>query len=493
MITLGSSLKRQLLGWLSVTVLLLGLALMAEAWISSQRAANRAFDAQLQAAALTIAEAVRWREGVPHVVVPEAALQILSTDSQDRVFYAVLDEDGGVLSRNWPVVIPSAWQDRLDAGGLSRDLMTSRGDLRVHGQRVASAGWVSQLPVQVWVGHTLEGRKALAWALFRGSLSRFVAMVLMTSALMGLTVRAVLLPLRRLRRQLRSRSADDFRPLSAKVPQELHELVQALDHLFARQRQGREDLLRFTADASHQLKTPLAGLKTTCELGLRSHSPEHWRDALVRVHQRVDDTSRLAGQLLSLARLRHLDQDQGCPALELTALVRDVALDWAGRDQARDHDLGLGEVPAGPVLVRVEGWALREALGNLIDNALRYTPAGSAITVMMERETSSRDLASRRVQVSVVDNGPGVSDMALATLGQPFQRAGRQDTAGSGLGLAIVETTARRMGATLSFAHCQPQGLRVTLSLPLADDEMQQAPLTAASEEKSDVPVGGQA
>ncbi|WP_045991088.1 sensor histidine kinase [Halomonas sp. S2151] len=464
MIEVEGSLKRRLGGCLVVTVGVLGLALMVEAWVSSQRAAARAFDAQLQAAALTIAEAVRWQDGIPQVVVPAAALQILATDSQARVFYAVLDDDGRTLSRNWPVDIPVAWQQALDEGGMSRDLTTTLGELRLHAQRVASAGWVTQLPVQVWVGHTLEGRRALARSLFERSLSRFIAMVLLTGVLMGLTMRAALSPLRRLRRQIRGRGADDFSPLAARVPKELHELAQALDHLFARQRQGREDLLRFTADASHQLKTPLAGLKTVSELGLRSSDPDEWRQALTRVHARAEDTSRLAGQLLSLARLRHLDRETALPALDLGELVRDVALDWAARERAAEHDLGLGSLPAEPLKVCVEDWALREALGNLIDNALRYTPTGCEITLHLSREG---DWA----RLSIVDDGPGVADAALATLGQPFQRGGRQDTEGSGLGLAIVDTTARRMGARVQFANRSPQGLEVVLWLPLAKDE----------------------
>ncbi|ALM51453.1 sensor histidine kinase [Halomonas huangheensis] len=464
MITVTRSIKWRMALWLLISVLGLGALLMLEAWQSSRQAAERAFDAQLAAAALTISEAVQWRDGVPEVIIPPAALQILATSSEERVFYAVLDADGRQLSSNWPQSpVPEALQTRL---GESRstdpvvvDQSSANGRLRLYGREVSSAGWVDQQPVQVWVGHTLSGREQLSGALFRQAVSRFLAMVVLAGVLMALTIRYVLAPLRRLRHQLRLRDADDMRPLEAQVPREIRELAETLNHLFARQRQGREDLLRFTADASHQLKTPLAGLQTTSELALRSDDPARWREALDQVHDSAARTSRLAGQLLSLARLRHIQGDSRQTPLELTALVREVALDWAGREQARHHDLGLEPLPPSPVMVVAEDWALRELLGNLLDNALHYTPAGSHISLKMYCE-------GNEVCLAVQDDGPGVAAEALERLSQPFERGGRQDTEGSGLGLAIVETIAQRLGGRIRITNQVPTGLSVALWLP---------------------------
>lgn len=464
MITVTRSIKWRMAMWLLISVLGLGALLMLEAWQSSRQAAERAFDAQLAAAALTVSEAVQWRDGVPEVIIPPAALQILATSSEERVFYAVLDADGRQLSSNWPLwPVPDALQTSLgqspDSAPLVVDQPTLHGSLRLYGREVSSAGWVDQQPVQVWVGHTLSGREQLTWALFRQAVSRFLIMVVLAGLLMALTIRYVLAPLRRLRHQLRMRDAEDMGPLEAHVPREIRELAETLDHLFARQRQGREDLLRFTADASHQLKTPLAGLQTTTELAMRSDNPDHWREALGVVHDSAARTSRLASQLLSLARLRHIQGDVTQTSLELTGLVREVALDWAGREQARHHDLGLEPLPPAPVMVTAQDWALRELLGNLIDNALHYTPSGSRISLMVNRE-------GKEVCLAVLDDGPGVSPEALERLCRPFERAGRQDTEGSGLGLAIVETIAQRLGGRVRVTNLQPHGLQVALWLP---------------------------
>lgn len=463
MIEVAGSLKRRLVVWLLLTVTGLGALLMIEAWSSTHRAAERAFDSQLEAAALTIAEAVQWQDGEPLVEIPAAALQILATRHQERVFYAVLHADGKPVSTNMPFTIKPEWRARVADAPWTLTTDFDAISWRLYGREVDSAGWVSQEPVQVWVGHTRAGRQALGDELFERTLTRFLAMVLLAGILMAMALRVALGPLRRLRRQLRHRDADDMGPLDARVPEEMRELAQTLDHLFARQRHSREALLRFTADASHQLKTPLAGLKSTSELALKSQDPADWQAALLAVHDGADRTSRLASQLLSLARLRHIGEEGKVAPLDIVAVLRECVLDWAGREVARDHDLGLAELPSGPLWVRADGWAIRELLGNLIDNALRYTPAGSEITLGLSRH---RDTVSLYVE----DDGPGVPFEPRERLLQPFERGGRQDTDGSGLGLAIVDSIAHQLGGRLSLSERSPHGLIVTLHLPLIEN-----------------------
>ncbi|MBS9405510.1 sensor histidine kinase [Halomonas sp. TRM85114] len=464
MIEVTGSLKRQLAVWLLVTVTGLGALLMVEAWRSTHRAAERAFDSQLEAAAMTIAEAVQWEEGEPVVEVPAAALQILATRHQERVFYSVLDTSGEPVSANMPFSIAPGWREQVTNEPWAVTATLDDTSWRFYGREYDSAGWISQEPVQIWVGHTREGRKALADELFERSVSHFVAMVLLAGTLMVMTMRVALAPMRRLRHLLRRREADDMRPLDARVPEEMRELANTLDHLFDRQRQSRESLLRFTADASHQLKTPLAGLQSTSELALQSSDPAQWHAALATVHDGAERTSRLAGQLLSLVRLRHIGGEGIATPLDMNGVLRETLLDWAGSEAAREHDLGLAELPSGPVWVRAEKWAIRELLGNLIDNALRYTPPGSEITLGLERHDDETVLF-------VEDNGPGVADETRDRLLQPFERGGRQGTDGSGLGLAIVDSIAQRCGARLTLESLKPHGLVVKLHLPLCENE----------------------
>ncbi|WP_203141856.1 sensor histidine kinase [Marinobacter mangrovi] len=463
MIVVDGTLKRRLGAWLLAAVGVLGTFLLVEAYTSAQRAADRAFDSQLEAASLTIAEAIQWQDGQPVVEIPAAAFQILATDQQERVFYTLLDTGGREVTGNLDGVVTDALREAAHTEPVWRFVDYHGTPIRLYGRELKSAGWDAVEPVQIWVGHTLSGRDALARDLFVRALTRFLAMVILTGLLMWLAIRTALRPVRRLRQLIRQRDADDISPLNAQVPGELYDMAETLNALFERQREGRDALLRFTADASHQLKTPLAGLQSTSELALQSTRPDDWRQALQTVHDSSARTSRLAAQLLSLARLRHADE--GSPGrIDLAAVLRDTVMEWAERDDAQHHDLGLAPLPDSPADIQGEPWSLREMIGNLIDNALRYTPAGSEITLSLHRETDA-------VTLTIEDNGPGVSRDLLDRLHQPFERGGRQDTEGSGLGLAIVDSIAHRHQATLTVYSTPGHGLRVCVRFPLLTEE----------------------
>nr|WP_297459501.1 sensor histidine kinase [uncultured Halomonas sp.] len=460
MIQVDGTLKMRLALWLLATIGGLGGFLMVEAYTSAQRDADRAFDNQLQAAALTIAEAVQWQGGKPLVEIPAAALQILATHHQERVFYTILNADGTPITGNIPSAIDPRWRHEASRRPIWRDARIGATPIRLYGYELDTAGWEAQDPVQIWVGHTLAGRHALAAELFERAVTRFMIMVLLTGLLMALAMRSVLKPLRRLRQLLRQRGNDDVQPLHAQVPKELLELTETLNSLFARQREGRENLLRFTADASHQIKTPLTGLRSTCELALQSRQPEQWRQALEIVNHNATRTSRLAEQLLSLARLRHSSSGHERIPLDLVKLLRDCVMEWAERAASKDHDLGLSPLPERPVMIRGETWSLHELIGNLIDNALRYTPPGTIITLGLKPGIDA-------VMLIIEDDGPGVPEPLLNRLHQPFERAGRHDAEGSGLGMAIVDSIARQHDATLSLESRSPMGLRIVVNFPL--------------------------
>ncbi|GHB08827.1 sensor histidine kinase [Modicisalibacter luteus] len=463
MIIVDGTLKRRLAVWLLATVGVLGAFLLIEAYTSAHRAADRAYDSQLEAAGLTIAEAIQWQDGRPIVEMPAAAFQILATNQQERVFYAILDATGREVTGNLDGTVTPEWQRAAQTGPMWMTVQHYGSPIRLHGRELTSAGWESLDPVQIWVGHTLSGRDALASDLFVRTLTRFLTMVLLAGLLMLLAIRTALGPVRRLRQLLRQRDADDVSPLYARVPGELYDMADALNALLARQREGRDALLRFTADASHQLKTPLAGLQSTSELALQSERPDDWRQALETVHRSAARTSRLAGQLLSLARLRHAEEAR-LATVDLSVVLRDTVMEWAERDIAQHHDLGLGSLPETPVRIQGESWSLREMIGNLIDNALRYTPPDSEITLSLERQADT-------VLLVIMDNGPGVSDDLLGRLHQPFERGGRQDTQGSGLGLAIVDSIARRHDAVLSVHSAPGHGLWIGIRFPLLPEE----------------------
>ncbi|WP_423821343.1 sensor histidine kinase [Salinisphaera sp. SPP-AMP-43] len=463
MIEISRSLRARLALWLAAGAALLGTVLLIDAWLDARTEARRAYDAQLDDAALAIADGIRWSQGQATVSISAAALRMLSTDQQERVFYAVFNRRGQQLAANLDLSIPNAWRNHLDAEGAWHDLYYDDTDWRIHGRVFDLAGWGrQQANLQIWVGHTTAGRDALARSVFWPALIRFCVLIAAAAALGVLAIASALAPLARLRERLRERAPDDLSPLSVVVPRELGEFVHTLDGQLAGQRAARTALLRLTADASHQLRTPLAGLRASAETALAETDPVAWRQALERICCAAGRTSHLADQLLHIARL---DRTVGMPQqqLDLDTLAAEATLDWVDRESASDHDLGF-ETDGNDAPIRGTPWALRALIDNLIDNALRYTPAGSTVTVAVVR-------AGAGMRLSVTDNGPGVTEAELATLHQAFDRGRRHDDSGSGLGLAIMATVAQQHSAHWQICNGAPNGLCVVVTFPIAEPD----------------------
>ncbi|MCL1479768.1 MAG: sensor histidine kinase N-terminal domain-containing protein [Marinobacter sp.] len=259
MIVIDGTLKQRLAGWLLAAVGLLGTFLLIEAYTSAQRAAGRAYDSQLQAASLTIAEAVQWQDGEPIVEIPAAALQILATDHQERVFYTLLNAAGQQITGNLNRAMAKSLGDAFSTNPMWKFAQNRGVRIRLYGRELRSAGWESSEPVQIWVGHTMSGREALAKELFLGTLTRFLAMVALTALLSILAIRMALQPVRRLRRTLLQRKANDVSPVGAQVPGELYELVETLNVLFERQRQGRNTFTAIYRRRQPPAENPISG------------------------------------------------------------------------------------------------------------------------------------------------------------------------------------------------------------------------------------------
>jgi len=248
---------------------------------------------------------------------------------------------------------------------------------------------------------------------------------------------------------------------------EVQPLVTTIDALLARVERMLAQQQRFIADAAHQLRTPLAGLRLQAERALADPRPETVRDALTHVERLSAGTARAAGQLLALARAQAPDQALGAAKpLDLAELVRDEIAARVPAALSQHADLGYSGPTRG---VRILGDAalLRELLGNLVDNALRYGRRDGVVTVSLQRGSDAEAV------LAVSDDGPGVPQSLWPRLGERFFRvdgnaADRSGRDGSGLGLAIVREIAERHGATVSFgAGAEGCGLRVEVRLPV--------------------------
>jgi two-component system OmpR family sensor kinase len=281
--------------------------------------------------------------------------------------------------------------------------------------------------------------------------------------LLAWVLKRALAPLEATSQRVRERDAARLDALPTRgVPQELLPLVEQINALLARLAASLEAQRRFVADAAHELRSPVAALALQVQLAERAPTDEARAAALAELKLGIARSGRLVHQLLDLARL-----EPGVPAevhapLDLAALVREVTGAFAARADDKGIDLGVDAPPA--VLVTGAASELRSLVANLVDNALRYAPAGSAVTVSLRE-------AGRAVELAVEDAGPGIPPEQRERVLRRFQRVQGDSTSGSGLGLPIAKAIVERHRGVLVLGEARPgrrpPGLSVQVRLPL--------------------------
>jgi two-component system sensor histidine kinase TctE len=271
-----------------------------------------------------------------------------------------------------------------------------------------------------------------------------------------------LLPLARLQAKLQDQSragsqlAAPFSPIALQqAPQEVHSLAGAVNQLLAAVQRSISQEKRFVNDAAHQLRTPLAGLQAQLELALSERDPQALQERLQKVNAGVKRSTHLVHQLLQLARS---EADVPMEALDAVQLARSIAQDAAPAALAAGVDFGFeGPANEAPLMIQGNALLLREAITNLIDNAVRYAGRGATVTLHARQ-------AGTQVILEVEDNGPGLPQEELSKVFERFYRAS-DAPGGAGLGLAIVQEIAHRHGGEVSAQAAQPHGLRVEMAL----------------------------
>jgi two-component system, OmpR family, sensor histidine kinase TctE len=301
------------------------------------------------------------------------------------------------------------------------------------------------------VAQTREARIILARDL---TLKALLLVFAMTSlAFMGVlfAVRRALEPLTRVERELRSRDPKDLTPLDVEIPREIQTLVSTINRFMDRL-SGRIALMqRFIADAAHQIRTPLAGLASQVDLLTEESRPERREQQLTRVRERTAELGRLTNQLLNHAMIIHRAEVAEFETIDLTALARQTLINAVPLSLDRDVDIAFDDPPE-PVLMRGDGVSLREALSNLIHNALKH----GAKTRLEVRVFAEDDAAV----IEVIDDGPGIPASEWQRVREPFHT---QSATGSGLGLAIAGDVVRAHGGELRFRERSEEGFAVIL------------------------------
>ncbi|GGY37716.1 sensor histidine kinase [Pseudoduganella albidiflava] len=462
------SLHRKLLLWLLLPQLVLWVAGGFLTYRLAATYANRAIDAGLAQASRALLRQVKPIEQGLLIDFPRAAQDVLEADPNDPLMYTVSTPPGHFILGNENLPAPPARIERkLDTPYFYDGEVVPQPDpsgtpkqMRIAALYVAF-GDISapQQTMLVQVARSSANREELARAILADTLLPLSGLVLLMSVIVWAGIRAGLAPLARLRREVESRAPGDLTPLKLDLaPSELRSLAGALNDLLASVRHHVGAQQRFIADAAHQLRTPLAGLKSQTKLALEAASDEAQRTRLDMVHQSATRSAHLVAQLLTLARA----EPGAAAALErsrfdLHRFVREVAAHLVPRALRSGVDLGV-DAPAGEIPILANAALLREALSNLVDNAIRYAGRGAEVTLRVKEDGAG-------AVIVVDDNGPGIPAADRERVFERFVRA-TEGGDGCGLGLAIVREIIERHQGSVTLGDAEPHGLRVTIRLP---------------------------
>ena len=445
--------------WLVVSLMFLMLATISISEFLVESAVDAPFDEKLTDYVRMLASDLRADE--TGVRLRPGVVGLLRSDRQDRIFYALRDERGDLIAGE-PQLAGVIGPLRLGVPSLQNGQVGDE-PVRVAAMQVADPR-NSGASLTLQVAETLNKRQALTETMRTQAVALPQMLVLVVAILLivyGYTY--VLRPMQRLRALIDNRGLNDLSPLDPEAaPQDLRPLIRSVNGLMERLAASFDAQRRFIADAAHQLRTPLAGIKSQTERALIENDPAAARLALKRLSAGTEHATALANRLLTLARA-------GTPLIappvdvDLIGIVSDTIAEHLPNAIERRHDLGFeGPSNGSPCIVRGDALLLREMLSNLIDNALRYSPDGGSITVSVDRDPASGCYA-----LAVSDTGPGIPANERERVFEPFYRGADVMAPGTGLGLAIVRTIATVHGASVALSTGPGnRGLRVTVRFP---------------------------
>lgn len=454
------SLRRRLLGWLLLATAVLGVVALVDTYREAVRTADTVSDRVLAGSAMAIAERVIVAEdGTLEVDIPYVALEMLTSAAQDRVFYRVDGPPGSFITgyQNLPTFV--------DLGGKSSfytDAIFRGEPIRVAVlQRSASTG-IASVPFSVTVAETTIARQQLAQAILLRSAARLALMIGGAGAIVWIAVTYSLRPLYRLGEAIAERNPDDLHPIEQSVPTEVQGLVDTVNSFMIRLGSALDALRNFTGNASHQLRTPLAIIRTQLALAGRAATLEEAQEAARKGDAAVAHAERILAQLLLMAKIDAAgsNEPQKLAAIDIAALAQQLTADRV--PAAAEAGIDLGYEGDGPAYARVEPLLFGELLRNLVENAIAYAGRGAEVTVSVRQ---GRDA----VRLTVEDNGPGIPPERRTLARQRFARGEHRDAPGMGLGLPIVEEIAALFDAAMTLESGPAgHGLRVAIRFPAA-------------------------
>jgi two-component system sensor histidine kinase TctE len=444
-----NSIQQKLFNWLLIFLLPLLLLGTVSAFYLANYFSNLAFDRALFRVALALADQIEISGDRMLVDLPDSALDLIEYDKDDWIYYQIQDPHQHVILGEGGLILPKAM---LKSGQhIYYDSKLNGQSLRMVAFSLPTTGANFKGNATILVGETTTKRDKMEHEIILFMLVPQVLLIILVTFLVNLGIRRGLISLEKLKDLIAQRLPTDTHALDEQdAPQELQPVVHALNDLLVKVKASVDERHQFIANAAHQLKTPLAGLKIQAQAALRENDLASVHHALTQISTGSDNLARLASQLLSLARAEpEASQVQAFEALDLVKLIYEVTAEWVPKALEKHIDLG---VSVGLQQLNISGNAvlLQELLNNLIDNAIRYNPAGTKITV-------SLDVLDHEPVLSVQDNGLGISVDEQQKVFERFYRVLGTAESGCGLGLAIVREIALQHQARVELTYTDRQ------------------------------------
>jgi two-component system sensor histidine kinase TctE len=468
------SLFGEILDWMLTPLLLLWPVSLALTWLVAQSIAGKPFDRALEYNVQALGQLVVVQNQKATFNLTQPARELLRADDSDLVYFQVLGARAELLAGERDFPLP-ADDERAVVG----EVRLRDDEMRGLDVRVAYT-WVrldlpGAAPALVQVAETREKRSVLATEIIKGVMLPQLVILPLAVLLVWLALVRGIKPLSELEERIRARKPDDLSPLDDKVvPLEVAPLVSSVNDLLTRLKDSIATQKRFLADAAHQLKTPLAGLRMQADLAQREQfNAEELKQSLKQIGRSSMRATHTVNQLLALARAESSGKAIVRVPCDLVALTMEAIQDGVPRALDKHLDVGYDGAERGAPGATIPGnpTLLKEMIRNLLDNAIAYTPSSAehpgVITVRLLADPFGGVLV-----LQVEDSGPGIPEAERELVFQPFYRALGTNVDGSGLGLPIVQEIARQHGAEIQLEDAHPghvpPGTRVTVRFVLA-------------------------
>jgi two-component system sensor histidine kinase TctE len=456
------SLFGEILDWMLTPLLLLWPLSLALTWFVAQGIASKPFDRALEYNLQALTRFVVIQEEQVQFRINDQARDLLRADDIDLIYHQVVSPRGEVISGDPDLPLPRDNETPVPGRVMLRT-DTVRGDeVRVAYLWLAQSDNNRRL-VLMQIAETMGKRSTLATEIITGVMVPQFVILPLAVLLVWLALVRGIRPLNELEQRIRARKPDDLSPIEESfVPQEVAPLVSSINDLLNRLKASLSTQKRFLADAAHQLKTPLAGLRMQADLAQRENDPKEIRNSLQHIARSSVRATHTVNQLLALARAETTGRNLPNTDIDLAQLVTEVVQDSVPRALEHGVDLGYEGPNQIPREHHIEGntTLLQEMVRNLVDNAINYSGRQGVVTVRVFFDPYSG------VQIlQVEDNGPGIPENERELVLQPFYRALGTNVDGSGLGLAIVQEIAQQHGADIAMDAAHPERLQPGLKV----------------------------